>query len=135
MTDEQKELTLQMERDRERLNYVIAGISHDFRTPLTASYGYMQMVKKSGELSENSTAGQAIGYKELIDVIKGEKSLEVAADQIKQFSRNYAKRQLTWFSAKPYVQWITANEGKTARKSEEIVNNALELSMSAWNML
>lgn len=53
-TDEQKELTLQMERDRERLNYVIAGISHDFRTPLTASYGYMQMVKKSGELSEKS---------------------------------------------------------------------------------
>lgn len=53
-TDEQKELLLQLERDREKLKYVIAGISHDFRTPLTAAYGYLQMVKKSGELSERS---------------------------------------------------------------------------------
>ena len=53
-TDVQKELTLQLERDREKLKYVIAGISHDFRTPLTAAYGYLQMVKKSGELSERS---------------------------------------------------------------------------------
>ena len=56
-TDEQKMLTLQIERDREKIKSVIAGISHDFRTPLTASYGYMQMVKKSGELSEKN-----IGY-------------------------------------------------------------------------
>lgn len=53
-TDEQKELLLRLERDREKLKYVIAGISHDFRTPLTAAYGYLQMVKKSGELSERS---------------------------------------------------------------------------------
>ena len=53
-TEVQKELTLQLERDREKLKYVIAGISHDFRTPLTAAYGYLQMVKKSGELSERS---------------------------------------------------------------------------------
>lgn len=53
-TDMQKELMLQLERDREKLKYVIAGISHDFRTPLTAAYGYLQMVKKSGELSERT---------------------------------------------------------------------------------
>ncbi len=53
-TDAKKELMLQLERDREKLKYVIAGISHDFRTPLTAAYGYLQMVKKSGELSDRS---------------------------------------------------------------------------------
>lgn len=53
-TDAKKELMLQLEQDRERLKYVIAGISHDFRTPLTAAYGYLQMVRKSGELSRRS---------------------------------------------------------------------------------
>ncbi|MBQ7775753.1 MAG: HAMP domain-containing histidine kinase [Lachnospiraceae bacterium] len=53
-TDYQKELTLQLERDREKLKHVIAGISHDFRTPLTSAYGYLQLIKKSGELSNKS---------------------------------------------------------------------------------
>lgn len=53
-TDKQKELELELAKDRERLNYVIAGISHDFRTPLTAAIGYMQMVDKSGDLQEKS---------------------------------------------------------------------------------
>lgn len=51
-TQQQKEISAQLERDRERLQYVIAGISHDFRTPLTASIGYMQMVKKNGQMGE-----------------------------------------------------------------------------------
>ena len=72
-TDAKKELMLQLEQDRERLKYVIAGISHDFRTPLTAAYGYLQMVRKSGELSERSleyldiSMGKTLYLKELSD--------------------------------------------------------------------
>ena len=50
-----------------------------------------------GYLRPETTAAQAIGYKELIGVLKGEKTLETATDELKQYSRNYAKRQLTWF--------------------------------------
>ena len=43
------------------------------------------------------TSWQAIGYKELIPYFEGQCSLEEAADQIRQSSRRYAKRQITWF--------------------------------------
>ena len=50
-----------------------------------------------GYLRPETTAAQAIGYKELIGALKGQKTLETATDELKQYSRNYAKRQLTWF--------------------------------------
>ena len=48
-------------------------------------------------LSPESTAMQAIGYKEVVRSLQGELSREEAVDLIKQASRRYAKRQLTWF--------------------------------------
>ena len=48
-------------------------------------------------LSPESTAMQAIGYKEAVRALQGELSREEAVDLIKQSSRRYAKRQLTWF--------------------------------------
>lgn len=49
-TDRQKELERRYERDKRQLKNVIAGISHDFRTPLTAAKGYLQMIEKSAAL-------------------------------------------------------------------------------------
>ncbi len=57
-------------------------------------------------LTRESTAGQAIGYKEILDVFEGESSLEDAIEAIKQRSRRYAKRQLSWFRHDERVQWI-----------------------------
>lgn len=51
---------------------------------------------EKGLLNGKYCAAQAIGYKEFIPYFKGEATLEAVADQIKQSSRNYAKRQLTW---------------------------------------
>lgn len=51
----------------------------------------------SGELPESSTAAQAIGYKEIAELISVGEDAEGAREKIKQASRNYAKRQLTWF--------------------------------------
>ncbi len=85
---EQKELMLQMEREREKLKNVIAGISHDFRTPLTGAYGYLQMVKKSGELSEKNeeyldvALMKTLYLKELSDEFFDVSALEANAKQI-----------------------------------------------------
>ena len=53
-TDIQRQLGNEYEQSKKQLRTVISGISHDFRTPLTASLGYLQMIEKSGELSEKN---------------------------------------------------------------------------------
>ena len=50
-----RQLSVEYKTAQKNLNNVISGISHDFRTPLTASLGYLQMIEKSGELSDNNT--------------------------------------------------------------------------------
>ena len=50
-----------------------------------------------GLLDESTTASQAIGYKELVLAIRGDMSVDAAVAELKQATRNYAKRQLTWF--------------------------------------
>lgn len=52
------------------------------------------------------TAASAIGYKELVPVIEHGADLGAAVETIKQATRRYAKRQLTWFRADPRVNWV-----------------------------
>lgn len=54
-TDIQRKLAMEYEESRRQLSTVISGISHDFRTPLTASLGYLQMIEKSGGLTGKSS--------------------------------------------------------------------------------
>lgn len=56
------------------------------------------------------TASQAIGYKEFVPVIEGRTPLEDAVEQVKQATRRYAKRQLTWFKADDRVRWIDVTD-------------------------
>lgn len=49
---------------------------------------------------------QTVGYRELFAYLAGEMSLEKAVDKIKQNTRHYAKRQLTWFKADPTIHWF-----------------------------
>ena len=51
---------------------------------------------KQGYLAPNTIASQAIGYKEFADFFEGRATVAEAVEKIKQSSRNYAKRQLTW---------------------------------------
>ena len=81
------------------------------------------------------TAAAAIGYKEMLPYLEGRCTLEEATAELKTATRRYAKRQLTWFGAKGYVCRIEADDGTSMRKSEEIVNNALEIANNAWDML
>ena len=57
-------------------------------------------------LNADCTAMQAIGYKEAVLALRGQLSREEALAQIKQASRRYAKRQLTWFRRDPEALWI-----------------------------
>ena len=58
------------------------------------------------------TASQAIGYKEMLRYIHGEISIDDASELIKQKSRNYAKRQLTWFKNDERVNWIEYSDSE-----------------------
>lgn len=70
------------------------------------------------------TAAQAIGYKELYGYFDGSATLDEAIAAIKTATRNYAKRQLTWFRRRPYVTPLPVGEGDNFKN---IVNNALKL--------
>ena len=59
---------------------------------------------------ECGTAMAAIGYKEFLPALRGECTLEEAAENVRRESRRYAKRQLTWFRRNPAVHWIRLPE-------------------------
>lgn len=57
-------------------------------------------------VGRDTTAMQAIGYKEFIDYFEGRATLDETVEKIKQESRRYAKRQLTWFKRNPDIHWL-----------------------------
>ena len=69
------------------------------------------------------TAMQAIGYKELIPWLAGEKSLDEAAEDLKQSTRRYAKRQLSWFRRMDGAAFLYADDYATAA---ELIDAAAE---------
>ena len=69
------------------------------------------------------TARQAIGYKEILDVFDGACTLDEAVERIKQATRRYAKRQMTWFKADGRIHWIDAD----GRPSEAIACEVIDL--------
>ena len=74
--------------------------------------GETQSLLSSG-IPEKCTAMQAIGYKEFVAALNGECTLEEAANQVRQASRRYAKRQLTWFRRNRKIHWLTREEGQS----------------------
>lgn len=57
-------------------------------------------------IDENATCMQALGYKEPIAALHGEYSMEEAKGRIRRRTRNFAKRQLTWFRRNQDIHWI-----------------------------
>jgi tRNA dimethylallyltransferase len=56
------------------------------------------------------TAGQAIGYKELVEHLEGALSWEDAVSKVVARTRQYAKRQITWFGRDPRVEWLDGGD-------------------------
>lgn len=88
------------------------------------SDGLLEECIKLKELGYNTSmqSMQGIGYKEVLYYLDNKISLKEAIDMIKQGSRNYAKRQLTWFKKDPRVKFID----KDIYCEEEIINLIVE---------
>jgi tRNA dimethylallyltransferase len=63
-----------------------------------------QLLAKYGDTARPLSS---IGYKQAVQLIKGELDLPVAVPAVQQAHRNYAKRQMTWFRSEPNVYWIS----------------------------
>jgi tRNA dimethylallyltransferase len=68
---------------------------------------------KSG-LDKNITAMQAIGYRQVVEHLEGARSLDETINLVKIRTRQFAKRQMTWFKRQPGVQWVDCAPGTTA---------------------
>ncbi len=110
-------------RDREKLYNNI-----NRRVDIMIQEGILQeaeYVYKNREVFKTCTS--AIGYKEFFPYFEEESTLEECVDKLKQASRNYAKRQLTWFNRMKDVNWLYIDESdyKTAaiEKVKEFLGN------------
>ena len=75
-------------------------------------------------LGKESTAMQAIGYKEIIEWLEGRVSFEEAVETLKMESRRYAKRQLTWFRRDERINWIMLDKNPDV---ENIITNCKKI--------
>ncbi|MEG1981226.1 MAG: tRNA (adenosine(37)-N6)-dimethylallyltransferase MiaA [Clostridia bacterium] len=81
------------------------------RVDLMIENGLVQEVESlKNEFGENKTALNGIGYKEILGYLNGEYSLNDAINMIKQGSRHYAKRQITWFKRYENATFINVDE-------------------------
>ena len=115
-TENYDTLLLGIEISRETLYFKI-----NKRVDIMLGHGLFNEVQHLVEQGfEASQSMQAIGYKELVPVIKGNISMENAVEKLKQHSRQYAKRQLTWFKNKMNVHWLNKERMSLQMMLDEI---------------
>ena len=92
------------------------------------------MIQEAEELwlkGNQRTSSNAIGYKELIPYFEKTMSLTDCLDRIKQETRRYAKRQLTWFRKNTRIQWLFLDE---FNKKSEILEKSEKTIENCWNV-
>ena len=94
------------------------------RVDLMINQGLIEEVKKiNAKYNELPTAMQGLGYKEVIEYLEGKISKQDMIDKIKQESRRYAKRQLTWFRAYKDAIWLDGINNTKEENANIIINN------------
>jgi len=95
----------------------------DLRVGKMLEMGLIEEIKDllNSGIPAKCTAMQAIGYKEFVAALNGECTIDEAADQVRMFSRRYAKRQLTWLRRNQSIHWLIQ---ETGQPSEEILEKA-----------
>ena len=95
----------------------------DARVDAMMSEGLLEEVARLAKagLSTKLTAGQAIGYKELLDALEGACSLDEAVALVKRRSRRYAKRQLSWFRHDRRVRWLDLDAISIEEACDQVV--------------
>lgn len=116
-------LTLDFE-DREQLHERI-----NRRVDIMLANGLEQEARRCFEQPDRPTAAQAIGCKELYPYFRGEKTLAECVDMLKLRTRQYAKRQLTWFRRDSRFHRIIVRYGdglaEVTRMASEIIDQEL----------
>ena len=93
------------------------------RVDIMIEQGLIEEVKNLiKKYPEFPTAMQAIGYKEIVEYLNNELSLSEAIEKIKQETRRYAKRQITWFKRIENLKWLDGLE-----KTQNNINIILEV--------
>lgn len=85
-------------------------------------------VKKLKEMgyNKNMNSMQGIGYKEIFEYLEGNYTLEETKDIIKQSTRRYAKRQLTWFRREKQINWVNLDDFDSFAKALENIVSYIE---------
>ena len=104
----------------------------DRRVDIMLELGLMEEIHRllASGIPEKATSMQAIGYKEFLDAIHGRCTVAEAAELVKQSSRRYAKRQLTWLRRNEAIHWLRRKPGQA---TEEIVAAALQIAAESDN--
>lgn len=114
---------LNMERDflYERINK---------RVDIMLEQGLVQEVKQLLEQGVPTTCQsmQSIGYRQMVWYLEQGMAYEEAVDKLKQATRNFAKRQLTWYRKMPYIKWY---EVSRELPYDEIIN-AMSQEIEKW---
>lgn len=93
------------------------------RVDIMLEQGLLEETREFYRENKGKTAIGAIGYKELKPYLDGEMSLEQAVENLRQVTRNYAKRQMTWFKKDNYIHWIYADKCQDVfEEAEKIVS-------------
>ncbi len=111
-------------------NFIIIGLTMDRerlydrinkRVDLMLEKGLIEEVKKLVSLGydKNTIAMQGLGYKEILQYIRGEKLLDEVIYILQRDTRHYAKRQMTWFQRIPGVHWVNVD----CMDQQEILKN------------
>lgn len=100
-------IQLGLDTDRDVLNERLAR-----RIDRMLEAGWLDEVRSLEErgLRDSPTAGKALGYPQLLDVLAGERTLQSARDDTVVATRRFTKRQRTWFRADPRVHWLNADD-------------------------
>ena len=116
---------IQLDYDRETLYDRI-----NRRVDIMLAEGLVEEARQFMKQSDYPTAAQTIGYKELMPYLKGESPLTPCVERLKQETRKYAKRQLTWFRRDERIHYIKADGGKNF---SQIVDEAIDYIGSVRN--
>ena len=98
------------------------------RVDIMVENGLIDECRQVYEKTHLATACQAIGYKELIPYFENKCNLSECLDKIKQETRHYAKRQLTWFRRVDGISWIETDKFDSLKKIIENVQNHIAKS-------
>ena len=98
----------------------------DLRVDLMMEQDLLNEAKRVWEHRDTyKTAAQAIGYKEFFPYFAGESALAPCVEKLKQASRNYAKRQLTWFRHMEGICWLDASAPDVREQAACLTNEFL----------